>query len=291
MHTNLLVDLNNIAFTIRRSSLKDPKRNERKDPFARELIFKEVVSHIVRFAVKHRVDAIAIMCDSPNVWRKDIYPEYKKRDDVEDVYFEDCINAINMIKDFFRECTNSGVYSVDRAEADDLIAFMALYSVGVSNLILSSDRDFVQLIDERTRLYSPPQKIFRTCEDAGYELFLKCIRGDKNDNIYSAFPRVREVVLKAAWEDPCEMQALMETVRKDGKKVGDVYAFNKSLIDLTAQPLDILKAMLAAFDEKQPANFSEFKIMRYYTEHFLKEYSDSLSTMYRPLRGKVVFEL
>lgn len=290
-HVNLVVDLNNVAFTIRRSSLKEPKGNQRKEAFARELIFKEVVSHIVRFANKHKVDAIAIMCDSPNTWRKDIYSDYKKKDHDEDVYYEDTINAINLVKEFFKTCTNGRTYQVPKTEGDDLIGFMALYSVGVHNLIMSSDRDFVQLLNDRTRLYSPPQKKFRTSEDPAYDLFFKCIRGDTNDNIYSAYPRVRESVLKEAWADPYKMQELMETVRKDGKKVGDVYNFNKSMIDLTLQPTWILQNILDEFDLPNEKNFSEFKIIKFYADNFLKEHSDSLRQLYRPLRGEVVFEL
>lgn len=291
LHTNLVVDLNNVAFTIRRSEFKDPKPNKRKEAFARESIFKEVVSAILRFANKHRVDAIAIMCDSPNTWRKDLYPEYKAKDYVEDVYYDDTINAINLVKDFFKTCTNSRTYQVPKTEGDDLIAFMTLYSVGVNNLIMSSDTDFIQLLNERTTLYSLPQKKFRTTEDAEYDLFFKCIRGDANDNIFSAYPRVREAVLKSAWSDPYEMKALMETVRKDGKKVGDVYKFNKSLIDLRLQPTYILQDILDEFDKPNESNFSEFKIIKFYADNFLKQFSNSLNQLYRPLKGEVVFEM
>lgn len=287
MHTNLIVDLNNTAFMIRHSSLKNPRRNQKKEAFARELIFKEMISYITRFAVEQKVDAIAIMCDSPHVWRRDIYPEYKEKAHSEDVYFDDCLNAANIAKDFFRNCTNASVFEVPKTEADDLIALFVNESEGVNNIIMSSDRDFVQLITDKTTLYSPAQKIFRTCEDAGYELFLKCIRGDRNDNIFSAYPRVRETVLQKAWEDPYEMQNLMENVRSDGKRVGDAYDFNKKLIDLTLQPADIKKDIRGHLADPQDTNFSEFKIMRFYATNFLKEYADSLKHRYRPLKGKV----
>lgn len=288
-HTNLIVDLHNVVFTIRRSSLKNPKRNQRKEAFAKELIFKDVVSYIIRFANQNRVSAIAIMGDSVNVWRKDIYPEYKEREIVEDVYFEDCIAAINMIKEFFRECTNSSVYVVPKTEADDLIAYATQISSGVKNIIMSSDRDFVQLINKDTKLYSPPQKVYRESEDVGYDLFLKCIRGDRNDNLLSAYPRARETLLMEAWKDPYKMKEVMETIRKDGQKVGDVYDFNLSMIDLTKQPTHIRQAMEDEFNIEQPNNFSEFKIITYYTQNYLREYSDSLSRMLRPLKGKVKF--
>lgn len=284
-HRNLVVDLNNNVFMIRHATIKTPKRNERREQFVKELIFKELVKYVVTFANEHKCDSIVIACDSPKVWRKDLYLDYKDSSH-EDVYYEDCIEAANLAKEFFRTCTNSIVLEVPHTEADDIIAIYCNESEGVENIILSSDKDFMQLINERTRLYSPPQKKFREAEDPQYELFFKCIRGDRNDNIDSAYPRVRETKLKEAWDDPMAMQNLLETVRRDGKKVGECYDFNKKLIDLTMQPDWVKNDIRAAITTSQSKNFGEMRVMAFFGKNNLKKFSDMLTYKERPLRGQ-----
>lgn len=288
MHTNLIVDINNGVFRTRFGKLKTPGRNQRKDPYAKEFIFKELVDSIVRSAIEFKCDAILIACDSPNVWRKQVYDLYKVKDEEKDVYYQDCIDAADMCKRFFDQCTNSKVIQVPRAEADDVIAIFCQENPGtVKNIILSSDKDFIQLIDENTSLYSPQQKVFRETEDAKFDLFLKCIRGDQNDNIPSAYPRVRETKLKEAWNDPVALQNLFETVTKSGGKVYDLYQRNKQLIDLTQQPIDVKNAIKQEIYKTVPKRFSDFKVAKFFVENNLKEFSNMLNMRDKPLRGFV----
>ena len=292
---NLIVDTNNVTFFIRHSILgkKPLRRSQRKDPFAREAIFKDAINYITKFAVDNQCTGIVIAGEGGNNWRKDFYPDYKNLEHGEDPYFEDTMNAANMIKEFFATCTNAITISVAGTEADDSIAVFVQNSVGVKNIIMSSDRDFVQLLDENTRLWSPSQKIFRTSEDPAYDLYLKCIRGDTNDNVKSSYPRVRETVLKAAWEDPYKMQALMEHILPDGEKVHDKYTFNRKLIDLNEQPVehrdDILFHIEAGLRDKP--NYSEFKVMKYFGAHYLGEQTGFLRYRDKVLSGKVVWRL
>lgn len=289
-HKNLIVDLNNLIFITRYASVKTPSRSQRKEEFVKELIFKETLGSIVYFANTFKADSIVIACDSSDVWRKDIHPEYKAGRDHDDVYYRETIDAADMTKQFFRECTNSAVIEVPRTEADDIIAVFVQESDGVDNVILSSDKDFIQLIDENTSLYSPAQKKWRESDDGEYELFLKCIRGDRNDNVLSAYPRVRETKLKEAWEDPYKMQNLLETVRKDGKKVKDAYDFNSNLIDLSKQPSDIRQDIVDALHRPYNNNFGELKMLGWLGKHNLKEHADMLSFKERPLKKKFVLK-
>lgn len=289
-HTNLIVDLNNMIFSTRYSQVKTPSRSQRKEEFVTELIFKESLGSIVYFANLFKADSIVIACDSPNVWRRDIYPEYKGGNDHDDVYYKETIAAADLTKQFFRECTNSAVIEVPRTEADDVIAVFCQESVGVKNIILSSDKDFIQLIDSNTSLYSPPQKVWRESEDSDYELFLKCIRGDRGDNIFSAYPRVRETKLKEAWEDPYEMQNLLETVRKDGKKVKECFDLNLALIDLSQQPVNIRQDIIDALNKPYVNNYGELKMLAWFGRNNLKEHAGMLSFKERPMKKKFVLK-
>jgi len=290
MHRNMIVDLNNIIFTTRFAKVKTPSGRQRKEQYVTELIFKEAITAIVNKALELKADAIVVARDSPNVWRKDIHPDYKGNREHNDVYYQETIDAAELCTDFFKTCTNVAVVEAPRAEADDVIAVFCQESEGVENVILSSDKDFVQLLDERTQLFSPPQNVFRESEDVAYDLFLKCVRGDTNDNIKSAFPRVRETRLRKAWDDELEMVNLLETVRKDNQKVGDVLEFNRKLICLDSQPEDIRTSILNAIQSARGNRFGELRIMRYFAEHNLKDHADILAYKERPLKGHFVFK-
>lgn len=102
------------------------------------------------------------------------------------------------------------------------------------------------------------QKVDRDGEpesfDPEWELFEKCIRGDTSDNIKSAFPRVHTTKMRKAFNGSVEEYNNFinstwgvaprqegdpeEMVRKNSVK--ELFERNKTLIDLTAQPDDIL---------------------------------------------------
>ena len=289
-HRNLIVDLNNLTFVTRFSKLSTPKSHQRKEDHAMEYIFKEVVSYIGYFAHTNKCNAILIAVDSPHVWRKDFYSDYKDSSH-EDPYHEDCIEAAKLAARFFMECTNASVVKAERAEADDIIGIFCNESK-TENIILSSDKDFIQLLSDRVRLYSPSQKVFRESDDPEFDLFLKCIRGDRNDNIDSAFPRVRESKLREAWGDPMELLNLLETIRPDGKKVYDCFEENRRLIDLTEQPEYIKDNIREAIDSEikrsqEEKSFSELKIMKFFGDLGMKTSADTFEHRYRALKGFV----
>lgn len=273
---NLLVDLNNLAFTTRHSiGLKPVTNHRRKEQFVREKIFKDCLSSIIFHSNKFSANGLVVVSDSKNVWRKDIYPEYKSnKDPSEDVYFDDVIGAIDMLIEFFTTKTAAFHLNLARCEGDDLIGYWCINSQNVENIIMSSDTDYIQLVNEQTSLYSPVQNKFRETNDPQYELFLKCIRGDKNDAIESAFPRVRESRIIAAWNDEVEMLNLLNEKRPDGRTVGDVIDFNARLIDLSEQPLLIKQKIQELIDNYKPASYNEMEVMRFFNANNLKAFND-----------------
>ena len=154
------------------------------------------------------------------------------------------------------------------------------------NIIISGDTDFKQLVNANTSLYTPnsaSQRLYTTvgifehthkripddaltaerygktwmvdCDangepkqfDPEYELFLKCIRGDSTDNIRSAFPKVRETKIRAAYEDRGGLawNNFINSFwgKEEPRSVREQYEFNRSLIDLKMIPNVVLEAM------------------------------------------------
>ena len=83
------------------------------------------------------------------------------------------------------------VISIDRIEADDTIAYIAHTLLNKDVTIMSSDQDFLQLVNERITVWSPTKKKFYTprmvMDDYGVPahnfLMYKVLMGDKSDNI------------------------------------------------------------------------------------------------------------
>lgn len=286
-HTNVILDINNLAWIVRYGEKFDTKK---KEPFAMELIAIKLINFAGDLGLQFKADGMVAAYDSKSVWRKAVYSDYKNRDH-DDIYYDDVRGAIDLTKDFFEQCTSVKVAKVDHSEADDIIALIAQSSTNnVDNVIVSSDKDFMQLLKhENVKLYSTTQKEFRATEDPEYFLFEKCIRGDTSDNIFSAYPRVRATLLEKAYSDPVEMLNLMETVRKDGKKVSEAYELNRVLIDLERQPSNIRLMIIEELKKPATGNgFNQMAAMKFIREHKLIASADPILSgkFNTPFNGK-----
>lgn len=290
-HKNLIVDTNNVVYIIRHAKIKTPKNLAKKEKMVAEFIFKESLAYILSFAKLQKIDSIIIACESGDVWRKDIFPDYKgNRNHAEDPYYEDIKKAIGLLRDFFSNYTAGYVLEVQRCEADDIIAVIAQETTGnVENYILSSDKDFIQLSNNKTFIYSPHKKDWINSNDPHYDLFFKCIRGDSGDNIRPAFPRVRATVLEEAWGDKYKMMNLLESTTKEGKVVEEALEFNMKLIDLTRQPDDLRQKIKDTILNFEPSKYSQLAAMKVLRDHGVPEFTKVLEFNDKPLKTPPVF--
>ena len=107
---------------------------------------------------------------------------------------------------------------IDNVEADDVIALLARskYSgLGKSSTIMSTDKDFLQLIDEDITVYSPTKRTLYTQEKVKNEygihpsnfLLYRTIDGDRGDNILG-IKGVGEKKLKTAFPEFADAKKL-----------------------------------------------------------------------------------
>jgi hypothetical protein len=287
---NLVVDVNNLSFITRYSKLGSPKSKRQKEKNAELLIFVEMTKLILNEATRHNVDGLVLAMDSKHVWRKNVYPEYKGNSTSnEDFYYEETLYAANMVFDFFKEHTSAYCLKVPKTEADDIIAVWC-QETSEDAIVLSSDKDYVQLIKENIRVYSPTQKEFRESEDVAFDLFVKCIRGDKNDNIKSAYPRVRLDKLRKAWEDDLELLNLLETKVGDDK-VGNAFEKNMTLIDLSRQPDYIRQSIISEISGYNCNKYNQIQVLKFMKSNELEAFSDIFKHKDKALKKPPVFKL
>lgn len=118
-------------------------------------------------------------CD---IWRKDLYPEYKANRGVAD-------DMVRQLKEVLLDVVSryGKVYGSPRLEADD-VAFLLVRRLrevepDAEIVVVTSDRDYLQMTDEKVRLIDGTGKWITGCGDAQKDLMIKVIMGDKSDNI------------------------------------------------------------------------------------------------------------
>ena len=230
----------------------------------------------------HKIDHV-IFCLEGKSWRKAIYPQYKAHRKLDESAMTEAEvdenkmfwETYDVFTQFLREKTNCSVLRHPEAEADDVIARFIDLHPNDSHVIVSSDSDYLQLISDTVHQYNGVTNELITLDgyfkDNGkqvlnkdktpkllegtpeYLLFKKIIRGDGGDNVFSAYPGVREkgtknsVGILEAYEDRNAqgykwnnfMLQRWTDHNEVEHRVKDRYELNKTLIDLRAQPQDI----------------------------------------------------
>ena len=134
--------------------------------------------------------------------RRQIYPEYKanrkfkirlNRSEVVDKQDNQLEQLIRVIQ--YLENLPITVVTAEATEADDVIAYIANDYLAQKEdsqvFIMSSDKDFYQLVNERIHIWSPTKKRFYYTEDVHTEYGIyprnfalyRALLGDKSDNI------------------------------------------------------------------------------------------------------------
>ena len=226
---------------------------------------------------------LILCCDDRHTWRKDIFPNYKasrkKTRKVSGIDWNNLYDCLNQLKDELRQWFPYKLIQVEKAEADDIIAIL-VNLIQERTLILSSDKDFVQLQTFNIRQYSPMQKKFVDSETAERSLHEKIIRGDvgdgipnimSDDNVFIDEGRRQKPVTKKkvdAWYDlDPDMYCTAEMLRN--------YKRNKQLVDLGEVPESIRINITKQFETTQVGERS--RLLTYFVNHRLKNLTESLS--------------
>ena len=275
-----------------------------------------------------------VFCLEGRSWRKDHYKPYKaqraasraahteREAEEERVFWE----AFDTFKDFITEKTNCTVLQHPRLEADDLIAGWIQSHPTDDHVIISTDTDFVQLIAPNVRQFNGVMETTITHEgifdakgkrvidkktqepkaipDPKWLLFEKCMRGDTSDNVFSAYPGVREkgtknkVGLREAYSDReskgynWNNMMLQRWTDHEGRehRVLEDYERNRILIDLSAQPEEIKNIITETIAIATTANKNisqvGIRLMKFCNLYDLKKISDQAQAYAEPLNAR-----
>ena len=325
--THLLVDTANTFFRARHVIRGNTSE---KIGMAIHIIMNSVKKAWTDFDGSHLV-----FCLEGKSWRKDHYAPYKRnrkelfeamteKEKEENKVFWECYDDFT---DFLKTKTNATVLQNARAEADDLIARWIDKHPNDKHVIISTDKDLNQLINENVKQYNGVTEQTITHEgwfdskgnevidkktkepkgapDIEWIIFEKSMRGDPSDNIFSAYPGVRKKSTKnkiGLLEAFADRQAkgytwnnlmLTKWVDHDGKehRVIDDYERNKLLVDLHAQPEAIVEELdqTIAQAKAENKNISQVgvRFMRFCGKYDLNKISEQAQLYIEPFNARL----
>ena len=206
---------------------------------------------------------LVICCDSKRYWRKEVFPFYKasrKKDrQSSGVDWNTMFTTLNKVRQELMDVFPYKTILIDGAEADDIIGCIARNVTNEKILILSSDKDFIQLhTNPNVKQYSPVLKKFVRHEHP--EIYLKehIVKGDRGDGIpninspdgvFVDGGRQKPVRKKILEELTClDIDMIENSEHLDKDMLKRNWMRNRQLIDLTAIPEEIENSIMSSYN-------------------------------------------
>lgn len=236
------------------------------------------VQKIIPFIDKSRF-VFCLDCPRKNIWRRDLYPEYKIQRDTKDTT-QDKFNISKafqyayskIIPDYCDEF-GANILKCDYAEGDDVIAIFTKYVLNKSKfnkiIIVSCDKDMVQLYNNRTNIITcegiirdPKTEIEKAIREkiddeitAENFLLFKILLGDASDNI----PNIKKGVgNKKAYKLMRNRDELKKILSED-VNIAQTFKRNKQLISMKEIPINIEELILDDIKQFLPENLNIYE--------------------------------
>ena len=225
---------------------------------------------------------LILCCDDRKTWRKEMFPNYKasrkKSRQVSGIDWKNLYDCLNQLKDELRYWFPYKLIQIEKAEADDIIATL-VGLISERTLILSSDKDFIQLQGFNVRQYSPMQKKY-VDGNAKWSLHEKIVRGDVGDGIPNIMSDDNVFVDEGRRQKPITAKKVDAWYNLDPNMYCDSemlrnYNRNKQLVDLDEIPESIRINISKQFESIKVGD--RRRLLTYFINHRLKNLTENLS--------------
>ena len=253
------------------------------EDLVRHMVLNSLRAHNKKFRKEY--GEMVIACDSGNVWRKQIFPNYKagrKANREKSEHDWDAIfNMLATIKNEIKTFMPYKVIEVESCEADDIIATlikkvknMIIPEHKKKILILSGDKDFIQLHGPNVRQYNPVlNKFVGKGENPIIYIREHILKGDRSDGIPNVLSD-DNVFIEGRRQKPLSKKKLNNWVNdvffytNFTEEEEKNYNRNRKLIDLSSIPQEIEDKINNEFNDVKVA--SRDKILGYFINKKLK---------------------
>jgi 5'-3' exonuclease len=189
-------------------------------------------------------------CKRENIWRNEHFPNYKanRKNGPEDGFMGGPFFKMAYEENLFLKGGVRAILKHPKLEADDCIAITVkhlLTAYPTCNIyIITSDKDYLQLAEERVQLYNLTFKKLTeqksSTGDSMCDLFCKILTGDISDNIPSVFPKCGPKTAIKYFEN----RELLEKKLQESETYRTTYELNKKIIDFNNIPEELVEEFM-----------------------------------------------
>ena len=275
----IIVDINQIMISNLMVQINGRNAVELSEDLVRHMVLNSLRAHNKKFRKEY--GQMVIACDSSNVWRRTAFPNYKagrKENRAKSEHdWEFIFDVLAKIKKEIKDFLPYKVIAVESAEADDIIATLCKRT-NEKVLILSGDKDFIQLHNDRIKQYNPVLNKF-VGKDENPIIYIRehILKGDRSDGIPNVLSD-DNVFIEGRRQTPLSRKKIEawvnEVVPTFNEEQQKNYERNRQLIDLNYIPKEIEDNINREFDNVEVA--TRDKILGYFINKKLKTLIESI---------------
>ena len=276
----IIIDMNQITLASLMMDMNMRKSNEVDESMVRHMILNSIRLYRTQFNKDY--GEVILTYDSKHYWRREYFPNYKamrKRGREKDNKDWDTIfSVLNKIKAEFKNNLPYKYLEVYGAEADDIIATLCKTNQDEKIMIISGDKDFIQLHKyPKVKQYSPILKKYVNDHNPTTYIKEHILKGDTSDGVPNVLSpdntfvdsiRQRPLGRKKieTWLD-IHIDDLPEEVKRN-------YQRNDKLINLDNIPEELGKEIMFEFKEAPCGDRS--KLLNYFIQSRLKNLTNEI---------------
>jgi 5'-3' exonuclease len=279
----ILVDFNQVCISNLMAQIGNHTELAVQEDLVRHMILNSLRLYKQKFGVVY--GQMVIACDDKNYWRKSLFPYYKagrkKVREESSIDWSSLFEILNKVRQEVKDNLPYMVLQVDNVEADDIIATVCRNTTD-DVLILSADKDFIQLHNDKVIQFDPIRK--KNIKVDRPDLYLKelVIRGDSGDGVPNAMSpdnalvdgiRQKKIMkskveewVKLSWDQILKVEELQTGIVR-----------NKKLIDLSEIPEPIVDKILDHYYSQLNEMPKKINIINYFQQHKLSSLMENVN--------------
>ena len=276
----IIIDMNQISLASLMMDLNMRKSNEVDEGMVRHMILNSVRLYRTQFNKEY--GEVVLTYDSKHYWRREYFPQYKagrkKGREKDNKDWNKIFGVLNKIKAEFKDNLPYKYLEVYGCEADDIIATLCKHNQDENIMIVSGDKDFIQLHKyTNVEQYSPILKKYINGHNPDTYIKEHILKGDTSDGVPNVLPQGNTFV-DGIRQRPLGRKKIenwlninIDTLHDEVKRN---YQRNDKLINLDNVPEELEKEIMFEFKEAPCGDRS--KLLNYFIQSRLKNLTSEI---------------
>lgn len=271
----IILDLNQVMISNYMTQIGNHTNIKPDEDLFRHMVLNTIRGYNKRFSADY--GEMVIACDAPRSWRKDVYPYYKanrkKAREKSEIDWSALFDSLNKVREEIKEHFPYRVIQVERAEADDVIGALVANYYGQPILIISGDKDFVQLQNYmNVKQFDPIRKKYITHNNPSMFVKEHIMKGDLGDGVPNFLSADDTFVVggrqKPLRSDKLDLWSNMAPEDFCDDNMLRNWKRNEQLVDLSFTPKEIVEKVVSEYEAQ--AGKKRDKLLNYFIQYRLK---------------------